>query len=120
MSMSFSAKRWAYSDMPSVSSQSAICCIAGFPATIGAKLCVGPQRDYTTIFHKCCADLRSLKVRPTGPATTEVSSCPAIVTHVLSKQTDQIARGRLGHHRISMISATALARRKKESKTAVP
>jgi hypothetical protein len=28
MSMSFSAKRWAYSDMPSVFSQSAICCTA--------------------------------------------------------------------------------------------
>jgi Dimerisation domain len=30
-SISFSAKRWAYSDMPSLSSQSAICCIAPRP-----------------------------------------------------------------------------------------
>ena len=29
--MSFSAKRCAYSDMPSFSSQSAICCIAAHP-----------------------------------------------------------------------------------------
>src|SRR5882757_1690764 len=34
--MRFSAKRWAYSDMPSVLSQSAICCIAAFPASCGA------------------------------------------------------------------------------------
>ena len=30
-SMPFSAKRWTYSDMPSFSSQSAICCIASPP-----------------------------------------------------------------------------------------
>ena len=35
-SISFSAKRSAYSDMPSFSSQSAICCIAAFPASCGA------------------------------------------------------------------------------------
>jgi hypothetical protein len=29
--MSFSAKRWAYSDMPSFSSQSAIACIEALP-----------------------------------------------------------------------------------------
>ena len=32
-SIPFSAKRWAYSDMPSFSSQSAICCTAAHPLT---------------------------------------------------------------------------------------
>ena len=34
--MSLSAKRSAYSDMPSCLSQSVICCIAAFPASCGA------------------------------------------------------------------------------------
>ena len=38
----FSAKRWAYSDMPSFSSQSAICCIA--PALVQASFGLVDQR----------------------------------------------------------------------------
>ena len=37
-SIPFSAKRWAYSDRPSLSSQSAICCIAAHPCDGGYRV----------------------------------------------------------------------------------
>ena len=45
-SISFSAKRSAYSDMPSASSQSAICCIATPPDGFTALLDEGDKRVY--------------------------------------------------------------------------
>ena len=46
--MSFSAKRSAYSDMPSFSSQSAICCIAAQPISLACASGSAAHRVYPT------------------------------------------------------------------------